>query len=146
MVFLSSFMQKEQSRDKTMALLESIRFNLQHLIESEAPLTPPESHLKEVGRSIMHYGIEEIQSLNYQASRQQFITHLKKLINDFEPRITNLEISFLGSTAEEKGALALDSHAIHFIIEGDLVNGRAFVFNSELNIGELSVNLESDLD
>jgi predicted component of type VI protein secretion system len=149
MVFITSFLPEEQSQpipNKASELLDSVRFNLQHLMESEAPLVVAEEHLPAVARSIMHYGIEEIQSLNYQASRQQFVSNLKALISKFEPRIKNLEISFVGSSADKPGSQSLETHAIHFVIEGDLVNGRAFVFNSELDIGDLSVNLESDLD
>ncbi|WDD99154.1 MULTISPECIES: GPW/gp25 family protein [Thalassomonas] len=136
MVFIRTFIKDHQGGEDS-PLLRSIKYNLKQLLESEAPLMVLDRDLKACQHSILAYGVEDIQSLNYQLGKGIFITRIKQLIHDFEQRIENLEITIL--TNEEK------QNAIRFIIAGDLVNGQEFQLNSLLNISDFSITLEDEL-
>jgi len=136
MVFIRTFI-KDYPGDEDTPLLRSIKYNLKQLLESEAPLTVLDRDLKGCHQSILAFGVEDIQSLNYQLGKGIFITRIKQLIQDFEKRIENLEITILSN--EDK------QNAIRFIIAGDLINGQEFQLNSLLNISDFSITLEDEL-
>lgn len=136
MVFIRSFLSEITTSDES-HLLTSVKYNLKQLLESEAPLIVLDSGLTECKRSIYAYGVEDIQSLNYQLGKNIFTSRIKSLINDFEYRIENVDISILVN--EDK------SNAINFIISGDLVDGHEFQLNSKLNISDFSLTMENEI-
>ncbi|PAJ74579.1 hypothetical protein CJF42_09665 [Pseudoalteromonas sp. NBT06-2] len=136
MVFIRSFLKKLITNDES-HLLTSVKYNLKQLLESEAPLIVLDSGLTECKRSIYAYGVEDIQSLNYQLGKNIFTSRIKSLINDFEYRIDNVDISILVN--EDK------SNSINFIISGDLVDGYEFQLNSKLNISDFSLTMENEI-
>ena len=136
MVFIRSFLTELTTSDES-HLLTSVKYNLKQLLESEAPLIVLDSGLTECKRSIYAYGVEDIQSLNYQLGKNIFTSRIKSLINDFEYRIENVDISILVN--EDK------SNAINFIISGDLVDGHEFQLNSKLNISDFSLTMENEI-
>lgn len=136
MVFIRSFLSDLTTSDES-HLLTSVKYNLKQLLESEAPLIVLDSGLTECKRSIYAYGVEDIQSLNYQLGKNIFTSRIKSLINDFEYRIENVDISILVN--EDK------SNAINFIISGDLVDGHEFQLNSKLNISDFSLTMENEI-
>ena len=136
MVFIKTFLPELRTSDESY-LLTSVKFNLQQLLESEAPLILLDTNLIECKRSILAFGVEDIQSLNYQLGKKIFTTRMKHLIEKFECRIENVEISILPN--ENK------SNAINFIISGDLVNGQEFQLNSHFNISDFSLSMENEI-
>jgi predicted component of type VI protein secretion system len=136
MVFIRSFLTELTTSDES-HLLTSVKYNLKQLLESEAPLIVLDSGLTECKRSIYAYGVEDIQSLSYQLGKNIFTSRIKSLINDFEYRIENVDISILVN--EDK------SNAINFIISGDLVDGHEFQLNSKLNISDFSLTMENEI-
>jgi len=118
-------------------LLTSVKYNLKQLLESEAPLIVLESELTECKRSIFAYGVEDIQSLNYQLGKNIFTSRIRSLIDNFEKRIENVDITVLVNNN--------NTNAISFIISGDLVNGQEFQLNSQLNISDFSVSMENEI-
>lgn len=136
MVFIRSFLKKLITNDES-HLLTSVKYNLKQLLESEAPLIVLDSGLTECKRLIYAYGVEDIQSLNYQLGKNIFTSRIKSLINDFEYRIDNVDISILVN--EDK------SNSINFIISGDLVDGYEFQLNSKLNISDFSLTMENEI-
>lgn len=136
MVFIRTFIQRENNSEDS-NLLRSIKYNLKQLLENEAPLMVLDQDLKQCQQSILAFGVEDIQSLNYQLGKRIFISRIKQLIHDFEQRIDNLEITIIAN--EDK------QNAIRFIIAGDLINGQEFQLNSLLNISDFSVSMENEL-
>jgi len=136
MVFLRTFLSDQNNSDES-DLLTSVKYNLKQLVENEAPLVVLEAGLNECQRSILAYGVEDIQSLNYQLGKNVFTSRIKQLINNFEHRIENVEIIILNT--DDK------TNAISFIISGDLVNGQEFQLNSQLNISDFSLSMENDV-
>ncbi|SFC12475.1 GPW/gp25 family protein [Pseudoalteromonas denitrificans] len=136
MVFIRSFLKTQHSSDES-HLLTSVKYNLKQLLESEAPLIVLDADLTECKRSIFSYGVEDIQSLNYQLGKNIFTSRIKSLIDNFEYRIENVEINIL--TNDDK------SNAISFIISGDLVDGQEFQLNSKLNISDFSLSMENEI-
>lgn len=135
MVFIRTFL-TEMHNSNEPALLTSVKYNLKQLLESEAPLIMLDSKLIECKRSILSYGVEDIQSLNYQLGKKIFTSRIKSLIDNFEQRIENVEINIL---LNDKRA-----NSINFIISGDLINGQEFQLNSQLDISDFSLSMEND--
>ncbi len=135
MVFIRTFL-TEMHNSNEPALLTSVKYNLKQLLESEAPLIMLDSKLTECKRSILSYGVEDIQSLNYQLGKKIFTSRIKSLIDNFEQRIENVEINIL---LNDKRA-----NSINFIISGDLINGQEFQLNSQLDISDFSLSMEND--
>jgi len=136
MVFLRTFLSDQNNSDES-DLLTSVKYNLKQLVENEAPLVVLEAGLNECQRSILAYGVEDIQSLNYQLGKNVFTSRIKQLINNFEHRIENVEIIILNT--DDK------NNAISFIISGDLINGQEFQLNSQLNISDFSLSMENEV-
>jgi len=136
MVFIRTFVKELINADES-HLLTSVKYNLKQLLESEAPLIVLESELTECKRSIFAYGVEDIQSLNYQLGKNIFTSRIRSLIDNFEKRIENVDITVLVNNN--------NSNAISFIISGDLVNGQEFQLNSQLNISDFSVSMENEI-
>jgi|GEM_PF-2193197 len=135
MVFISTFLKEIHNSDEP-ALLTSVKYNLKQLLESEAPLIMLDSKLIECKRSILSYGVEDIQSLNYQLGKKIFTSRIKSLIDNFEQRIDNVEINILLNDDR--------ANSINFVISGDLVNGQEFQLNSQLDISDFSLSMENE--
>lgn len=136
MVFINTFMPQLKNSDES-ALITSIKYNLKQLLENEAPLLLLEPELKQCQSSILAFGIEDIQSLNYQLGKNIFTTRIKQLIEHFEHRIENVDVSVLANNEQQ--------NAISFIVSGELLNGQEFQLNSQLNISDFSVSMENEI-
>jgi len=136
MVFIKTFLKNIHSSEES-HLVTSIKYNLKQLLESEAPLLILDPRLVESQHSIFAFGVEDIQSLNYQMGKNIFTSRIKALINSFEHRIENVEVGVL--IDKDK------SNTIRFTISGDLVDGQAFQLNSKLNISDFSVSMENEV-
>ena len=136
MVFIKTFLPQLRSKEES-DLVTSIKYNLKQLLESEAPLIVLEADLVESQRSIFAYGIEDIQSLNYQLGKNIFTSRIKTLIRHFEQRIENVDIELV--LDKEK------TNTIRFVISGDLVDGQLLQLNSLLNISDFSVSMENEI-
>ncbi len=136
MVFISTFLKELHSSEES-HLVTSIKYNLKQLLESEAPLLILDPRLVESKHSIFAFGVEDIQSLNYQMGKNIFTSRIKALIASFEHRIENVEVDIL--VDKDK------SNTIRFTIAGDLVDGQAFQLNSKLNISDFSVSMENEI-
>jgi len=136
MVFIKTFLKELRSNDES-HLVTSIKYNLKQLLESEAPLLILDPRLVESQHSIFSFGVEDIQSLNYQMGKNIFTSRIKTLIASFEHRIENVEVGILVDNNK--------SNTIRFTISGDLVDGHAFQLNSKLNISDFSVSMENEI-
>ena len=136
MVFIKTFLKDLNSSDES-HLVTSIKYNLKQLLESEAPLLLLDPSLVESQHSIFVFGVEDIQSLNYQMGKTIFTSRIKALIHSFEHRIENVEVDILVDKNK--------SNTIRFTLSGDLVDGQAFQLNSKLNISDFSLSMENEI-
>jgi predicted component of type VI protein secretion system len=136
MVFIKTFLKDLHSSDES-HLVTSIKYNLKQLLESEAPLLLLDSSLVESQHSIFAFGVEDIQSLNYQMGKTIFTSRIKALIRSFEHRIENVEVDIIVDKNK--------SNTIRFTLSGDLVDGQAFQLNSKLNISDFSLSMENEI-
>lgn len=136
MVFIKTFLKELHSSDES-HLVTSIKYNLKQLLESEAPLLLLDSSLVESQHSIFAFGVEDIQSLNYQMGKTIFTSRIKALIRSFEHRIENVEVDIIVDKNK--------SNTIRFTLSGDLVDGQAFQLNSKLNISDFSLSMENEI-
>jgi type VI secretion system lysozyme-like protein len=136
MVFIKTFLKELRSSDES-HLVTSIKYNLKQLLESEAPLLILDPRLVESQHSIFSFGVEDIQSLNYQMGKNIFTSRIKALIASFEHRIENVEVAILVDDNK--------TNTIRFTISGDLADGQAFQLNNKLNISDFSVSMENEI-
>jgi predicted component of type VI protein secretion system len=136
MVFIKTFLKELDSNDES-HLVTSIKYNLKQLLESEAPLLILDPRLIESQHSIFSFGVEDIQSLNYQMGKNIFTSRIKALIASFEHRIENVEVGILVDKNK--------SNTIRFTISGDLIDGQGFQLNSKLNISDFTVSMENEI-
>jgi predicted component of type VI protein secretion system len=136
MVFIKTFLKDLNSSDES-HLVTSIKYNLKQLLESEAPLLLLDPSLVESQHSIFAFGVEDIQSLNYQMGKTIFTSRIKTLIHSFEHRIENVEVDIIVDKNK--------SNTIRFTLSGDLVDGQAFQLNSKLNISDFSLSMENEI-
>jgi predicted component of type VI protein secretion system len=136
MVFIKTFLKELDSNDES-HLVTSIKYNLKQLLESEAPLLILDPSLIESQHSIFSFGVEDIQSLNYQMGKNIFTSRIKALIASFEHRIENVEVGILVDKNR--------SNTIRFTISGDLIDGQEFQLNSKLNISDFTVSMENEI-
>ena len=76
----------------TDALFESIRFNLQSLLQSEAPMVVLDSRLEQIQRSNWRYGVIDIQSNNRFMDAHNFAAQLQQAIAFSEPRLSQIKV------------------------------------------------------
>lgn len=92
MSFWNAFLNKEQSMDRSDELVRSVEYQLSALFGSEAPLTPVSHRFKQVRQSNFCYGLESIQSISSQMNQDEFTRYVRKLVQAFEPRLSQVSV------------------------------------------------------
>jgi type VI secretion system protein ImpF len=83
------------SRAQSVRLLKnSVRRDLEWLLNTRRIGTPPDEGLKEVNRSVYVYGLPDLSAISAGSSgdRNRLVRHLTATINMFEPRLTNVRV------------------------------------------------------
>lgn len=134
-IFLHSLVGQYAEKEQV-SMLDAVMYNIKQLLECEAPLMMLEPQMRQAQQSLLTYGVEDMQSLNYQLGKNVFANRLKRMLMNFEHRIENLDIQLLPEDSKV--------NCIRFAIVGDLVSGQGFMFNSELNVSDFSLTMEQD--
>lgn len=83
------------SRAQSVRLLKnSVRRDLEWLLNTRRIATPPDEGLKEVNRSTYVYGLPDLSAISVGSSgdRNRLVRQLTATINVFEPRLTNVRV------------------------------------------------------
>lgn len=92
MSFWNAFLNHDKTMDSADELVRSVEYQLAALFGSEAPLTSVSHRFKEVRHSNYCYGLESIHSISSQMNRDEFTRYVRKLIQGFEPRLSDVSI------------------------------------------------------
>lgn len=88
-------MENPLSRSQSVRLLKnSVRRDLEWLLNSRRIVDPPREDLKEVNRSAYTFGLPDLSSLTMLASgdRNRLVRQVLATISQFEPRLTNVRL------------------------------------------------------
>ena len=90
------------SGDALMALRESVRRDLEWLLNTRRLYQPLSEDYAELQKSVLLYGIPDITSLGRDApaSRARLQAHIEEAIALFEPRLSNVRVSVIEAPAE----------------------------------------------
>lgn len=83
------------SRAQSVRLLKnSVRRDLEWLLNTRRIVTPPDEGLKEVNRSTYVFGLPDLSAISVGSSgdRNRLVRQLTATINMFEPRLTNVRV------------------------------------------------------
>jgi type VI secretion system protein ImpF len=97
-------------------LKESVRRDLEWLLNTRLVAMPPDGHLREVGRSVYVYGLPDFSaySLSNPDDQNRLIRHLQTVIKTFDPRLAKVRVVPL----EVSG---VNTRTLHFRIEALLL-------------------------
>jgi type VI secretion system protein ImpF len=97
-------------------LKESLRRDLEWLLNTRRIAVPPDESLNEVNRSLYVYGLPDFTSFSLNSPKDQakLIRMLQATLKLFEPRLANTRIVPLGAGAQ-------GTRTLHFRIEGLLI-------------------------
>lgn len=137
MVFWQTFLARAPVGNEHEALVESVRYQLSRLLESEAPLTRLPAKLTQVERSNMRFGLDCLQSIGSQMDKDKFARQLESWIKAFEPRLSDVRVEVYERDES--------NNAINFSLLARLKTERglhALVFDSHLSLTDLKVDME----
>ncbi|MDA9556439.1 type VI secretion system baseplate subunit TssE [Vibrio sp.] len=72
--------------------IHDIQYHLSKLFEAEVPLIAKDYRLTEVNRSIINFGVEDVQLLSASLDRSQLAIKIKGWIENFEPRLQDIQV------------------------------------------------------
>lgn len=136
MMFWKTFLADEQDRIGD-DLLASVRSQLTHLLNSEAPLLPISHPYQESLHSNYRFGLDSLHTISSQMDHEQFARQLEDWINTFEPRLQNVAVEVVEGDASR--------NVISFSVMAKVkteTGVHALLFDSNLNLGNQKVQME----
>jgi len=78
-------------------LRNSVRRDLENLLNTRFRMLEPDSQLKEVQKSLLNYGLPDLATVNIANSekRKEFIDRLELILIQFEPRFKTVKVSYM---------------------------------------------------
>lgn len=135
--------QVDSERDqhqKIKDLRNSVRRDLENLLNTRLRVVEPGDEFRELGSSILNYGLPDLATINManQEKRKQFIEQLESMVSEFEPRFKSVTINY------QENADQLD-RTLRFRIDAVLYadpSPEVVVFDSILEPVSRTVNIE----
>ena len=118
-------------------LLASVRAQLTHLLNSEAPLYPIANVFRETLHSNFRYGLDSLHTVSSQMDQDQFARQLEGWIRTFEPRLTNVAVEVVEGDASRN----VITFSVMAKVKTD-TGEHALLFDSSLNLGDQKVQME----
>lgn len=123
-------------------LKQSLRRDLEWLLNTRRPWPEAPSELAELRRSVYHYGLPDITSFSDEGRemRQRLARLIEEAITMFEPRLSGVRVSLL----ENEGGAARE---LHLLVEGLLrmdPTPERIAFDTVLQLGSGEVQLRGD--
>lgn len=125
---------------KTKDLRNSVRRDLENLLNTRLRVVEPGDEYKELAISLLNYGMPDLATINIadQEKRKQFIEQLETMLIEFEPRFKSVSIHY------QENADRLD-RSLRFRIDAVLYadpSPEIVVFDSVLEPVSRTVNIE----
>lgn len=137
MIFWQAFLADKPSRDQEEALVASVEYQLERLLNSEAPLMSLDSRYKEVEASNLRFGLDSLQTISSQMDNDQFARKLENWVKAFEPRLSDVSVE-VHERDEHK-------NRVSFSLLARLVTDRgthALMFDSSIDVAGQKVAME----
>ncbi|MGF1734183.1 type VI secretion system baseplate subunit TssE [Photobacterium satsumensis] len=135
MSFWGTFIAKQKGNEEQ--LLESIRYQLTVLLNSEAPMRVLPKQFKEVQLSNFSFGLDAAYSVSSQVNKEQFSRSLEKWVSAFEPRLSEVSV-FVKESDPSKNIMKFSLMA-----KVDVKNGEhVFLFDSSISLSSQSAKME----
>ncbi|USD66345.1 type VI secretion system baseplate subunit TssE [Vibrio sp. SCSIO 43136] len=134
MSFWSTFLDKSDSND---SLLESVRYQLTALLNSEAPMRKVSHQFPNVEASILGFGLDCAHSVSSQVDHDQFARSMESWVKRYEPRLSEVSV-FVEESDPNKNLLCFSLMAKMSTEKGDHV----FLFDSNISITRQTAKLE----
>lgn len=135
MSFWGTFIAKQNGNEDD--LLESIRYQLTVLLNSEAPMRVLPKQYKEVQLSNFSFGLDAAYSVSSQVNKEQFSRSLEKWVRAFEPRLSEVSV-FVKESDPSKNIMKFSLMA-----KVDVKNGEhVFLFDSSISLSSQSAKME----
>ena len=135
MSFWGTFIAKNHGNEED--LLESIRYQLTVLLNSEAPMRVLPKQFKEVQLSNFSFGLDAAYSVSSQVNKEQFSRSLEKWVRAFEPRLSEVSV-FVKESDPSKNIMKFSLMA-----KVDVKNGEhVFLFDSSISLSSQSAKME----
>ena len=136
MSFWSTFIdQRETTSDDD--LLESVRYQLTALLNSEAPMRTLPKPFTEVQLSNFSFGLDTAYSVSSQVNKEQFSRSLEKWVRAFEPRLSEVSV-FVNETDPSKNVMSFSLMAKVETSSGNHV----FLFDSDISLSSQTAKME----
>lgn len=95
----------EQEKDRyqiMQELRESVRRDLEHLLNTRYRILSPEPQQKELEKSLVNYGLPDLATVNLidDDTRNEFCRTIESTIKRFEPRFKTVQVSTLENISE----------------------------------------------
>lgn len=134
MSFWKTFIHKGSNSD---LVLESIRYQLTALLNSEAPMRVLPEGFEEVTASNFSFGLDSAHSISSQINHDQFARSLEKWVQTFEPRLTEVSV-FVEESDPTKNIMSFSLMA-----KADTGNGsHVFLFDSNISLSDQTAKME----
>ncbi len=135
MIFWKTFLRDEASVGED--YLESIRFQLSTLLNSEAPMISFSKGFKEVEASNMRFGLDSGYSISSQMNKDQFSRSVESWVRSFEPRLSDVSV-FIEESDPGKNVICFSLMAKVKTANGNHV----FLFDSNISLSDQVAKLE----
>ena len=125
---------------KLKELRNSVRRDLENLLNTRFRMIEPEDDLIELKKSLLNYGLPDLATVNIsdEIKQKEFINHLQSILIDFEPRFKTVKVSYMENSD------SLD-RSLRFRIDATLYadpSPEIVVFDSILEPVTRTVNVE----
>lgn len=135
MIFWKTFLRDEQNRGDD--VLESIRYQLSTLLNSEAPMISFSKGFKEVESSNARFGLDSSYSISSQMNKDQFARSVETWVKSFEPRLSDVSV-FVEESDPRKNVICFSLMAKVKTGNGNHV----FLFDSNISLSDQVAKLE----
>jgi type VI secretion system protein ImpF len=125
---------------KLIELRQSVRRDLEHLLNTRYRIVEPGEEFTQVEQSILNYGLPDLATVNISdiEKRKEFTHHLERILRIFEPRFKEIKVAYI----ENKD---LKDRTLRFRIDATLYadpTPEVIVFDSVLEPISRTVSLE----
>lgn len=76
---------------------ESVRRDLENLLNTRFRMLEPGDEFPHLNKSLLNYGLPDLATVNVfdKVRRQEFISHLERVLMEFEPRFKSVKVHYL---------------------------------------------------
>lgn len=124
-------------------LRQSVRRDLENLLNSRYRVVEPPSDLKQLNKSLLNYGLPDLATVNISdpEKKQRFVKDLERILRDYEPRFKSVRITHLENREQTDRTLRFRIDAVLWADPAP----QSVVFDSVLEPVSRSVNVQESL-